>query len=188
MTAEYEIPEMVCPVCREKYNRASLVTNEGRREPKPGDVSICLYCGSWLEFLPQGKMQALTPEKQAAFEAEVKAEMEEIKARWQAFKTEQEYVKQIVTMADRAAEWRKKNPDREAKVQFNFPRTIFMIQPISEALATNIVSANEAGLELIKNLWGWEDSKEPTVFMVRMALEAPTRAGPIILGDRPDAP
>ena len=82
-----------------------------------------------------------------------------------------EYHEQVMTMADLARDWREKNPDREARVQFNFPKEIFLITPISNAVQNRFVVTNDAGLELIKALGEYGQSGEPTAFMVRLALE-----------------
>lgn len=82
------------------------------------------------------------------------------------------YGEQLEKMADNARAWRAANPEREVKVQFNYPPGVVVIQSISEAVKKSTVSANEAGLELLKALWPWDDRSEPTVLMVRVVLEA----------------
>lgn len=80
------------------------------------------------------------------------------------------YLRQIQRMAQKAMAWRKANPTKEALVQFNYPEKVMLIAPISAALKQRLVSTNEAGLELVKALGPW-DKTEPSVFMVRLALE-----------------
>jgi hypothetical protein len=74
-------------------------------------------------------------------------------------------------MAERAKAWRAANPNRTAKVQFNFPPGVCVIAAISLAVERGFVSTDEAGLELVKELWPWGDRSEPTVLMVRVVLE-----------------
>lgn len=81
------------------------------------------------------------------------------------------YFEQIQAMHEKALEWRKANPTREVLIQFNFPPKTFLACPISSAIEHNFVSANEAGLELIKSLAPWDCRREPTVMMVKVAVE-----------------
>ena len=84
---------------------------------------------------------------------------------------QQEYVDQIREMGRRAKAWKEKNPHRVAQVQFNYSRKIFLVAPISEAVKEHIVSCNEAGLEMVKAMWPWDVKSEPTVTMIKIALE-----------------
>lgn len=84
-----------------------------------------------------------------------------------------EYAEQLMQMAENGHRWRLANPDREARVVFNYPTSVALIAPIREAIDKNFVSVNEAGLELVKALWPWDGDTEPTVLMVRAALEIP---------------
>lgn len=88
--------------------------------------------------------------------------------------THEGYVEQIRQMALNKADWLKRNPAREVLVQFNHPPHVAIIITISEAVAKGFVSTNEAGLELLKALWDWDADSEPTVTMVRIAMEAGT--------------
>jgi hypothetical protein len=85
--------------------------------------------------------------------------------------TPDEWEQQVQTMMDRAVEWSNNNPDKVAKVQFNYPPTIAVIAAISDAIDQKFVSCNDAGLEMIKAMWPWGDEREPTVIMVKIALE-----------------
>lgn len=83
----------------------------------------------------------------------------------------EQYARQIEGMNAKFQEWRTANPGRDLKVQFNFPRNVMLVQPISDALRMGTVTANEAGVEAIKAMHPWGGLTEPTVFMVRVALE-----------------
>jgi hypothetical protein len=39
-----------CPACGEELDGATEVTNDGRAVPRPGDLSMCWYCGAILTF------------------------------------------------------------------------------------------------------------------------------------------
>jgi hypothetical protein len=84
---------------------------------------------------------------------------------------QKQYADQITEMARRAKAWKEENPGKVVRVQFNYSRRIFMIAPISEAVKDHFVSCNEAGLEMVKAMWPWDDLHEPTVTMVKVALE-----------------
>jgi hypothetical protein len=86
----------------------------------------------------------------------------------------QAYAQQCEAMAENARRWREANPNRETVVQFNRPPKVLIIGTISDAVKHHFVTANEAGLELIKALWPWGGRDEPTVLMVRVVLEHET--------------
>lgn len=47
----HEHPARNCPGCDYRMNVSTCVTpGHEIAEPKPGDLSICLNCGMWLEF------------------------------------------------------------------------------------------------------------------------------------------
>lgn len=85
--------------------------------------------------------------------------------------TGEKHAQQTAQMALSARRWRNNNPNRKAEIQFNFPPKVLVIGVISDALKAGLVSANEAGLELLKAMWPWGGPDEPTVLMVRIALE-----------------
>lgn len=82
-----------------------------------------------------------------------------------------QYADQLDKMFENARRWRASNPTARAQVQFNFPESVAIIAPISEALRTKIVSANAEGLDLLKALWPWDVATEATVLMCRAVLE-----------------
>jgi hypothetical protein len=84
----------------------------------------------------------------------------------------EQYAVQMAKMKAAADAWRKAHPTDEVLVQFNFPREAYVIAPISDAFTAGVVTANAKGLELIKALWPWDDTYEPTVMMVRAILES----------------
>lgn len=45
------IKEQACPGCKAKLNATTLIgDDDGVRPPKPGDYSICAYCGIIIRF------------------------------------------------------------------------------------------------------------------------------------------
>jgi len=82
-----------------------------------------------------------------------------------------QYRAQIARMSQNARAWRLLHPGSVPQVQFNFTENVMMIMPISIAVEKHFVSCNAEGLEMIKAMWPWDDSKEPTVTMVKIAIE-----------------
>lgn len=85
--------------------------------------------------------------------------------------TLEDYNNQMQAMYENANRWRSENPYKTAMIQFNIPPKVFLCAPISTAIRDGFVSTNEAGLELVKALWPWDNQREPTVAMVRVVLE-----------------
>lgn len=80
--------------------------------------------------------------------------------------------KQMSQMGENSRKWRAENPDKEVKIQFNYPDKIAVIGAIGDAIKAGYVSTNEAGMELIN--WPMDDFRRaPTVIMVRAILEHP---------------
>lgn len=73
-----------CPTCGAGFDAASAVDGEDVA-PKPGDISVCLYCGEWLMFdddtLPTLKP---TEEEMKQASAALLVEAREMRARWNA--------------------------------------------------------------------------------------------------------
>ncbi len=82
-----------------------------------------------------------------------------------------EYEAQLKTMIDNAERWRNAYPEKIVLIQFNFPPQVAVIAPISDAVKAGVVTANDAGLELLKALWPWDAYDEPTVLMVQAVIE-----------------
>lgn len=45
-----------CPICRAHFDATSSPYNPGA-EPKPGDFSVCFYCGAVLRFGGGGRLR-----------------------------------------------------------------------------------------------------------------------------------
>lgn len=50
-----------CPSCGKELDAATSVEKEAR--PKPGDISICFYCGSINTFQEDLKLQQMGPQE-----------------------------------------------------------------------------------------------------------------------------
>ncbi len=57
---DYRVPESKCPFCFAELDRACNTDAEGG--PRPGDMSICLYCARILKFGPMTQLVLPTPE------------------------------------------------------------------------------------------------------------------------------
>jgi hypothetical protein len=48
------IPLGECPICAEKVDAASTISEPGIfAQPQPGDYIACIHCGGWLKFGPK---------------------------------------------------------------------------------------------------------------------------------------
>ncbi len=154
-----------CPTCGHSLDASTAITGQMDHAPQDGDFCICINCVEALE-MAGGKLVLVTEAREAELSAEDRQNL-----------TGMRYAMQVGIMAYNAKEWRRKNPGRTALVQFSSTERVAVIGPISDALAQHFVSTNEAGLELLKAMWPrWDsDSREPTVFMCKMALEGPPK-------------
>lgn len=82
------------------------------------------------------------------------------------------YVAAVESMVRNGKAWLAANPHKAPKIQFNFPPKVCLVAPIGLAYAMHLVTADEAGLELLQALAPWGGPEEPTVIMVRAVLEA----------------
>jgi|SRR5579885_2314751 len=55
------MPETLCPYCQHPLD--ACTPPFGLDSPSPGDLSICIQCGGFLEIAPDLKMQALEESK-----------------------------------------------------------------------------------------------------------------------------
>ena len=149
--------------------------------PGPGDFSVCVGCGEMLRYEPDLTLRRassseiltdLDAEGRSLIQKAQETIRELVKNRQRAL----DYKKQLQQMLANAKRWLADNPAAEVKVQFNFPGVAFVVAPISQALDKSLVSANEAGVQLIKAMWPWNIDSEPTVMMVRAVLDCHGKA------------
>lgn len=153
---------------------ASSIEGEAQ-SPEPGDLAICFECfallsyGEYLhlELADMTALRLIMPEVAQQMESMRDALVEAKKKR----DGRSEYEKRCDKMFENARNWRATNPGREVLIQYNYPPTVCIIQVISQAIKLKVVTANDAGLDLIKCLGPWDCADEPTVNMVRMVLE-----------------
>jgi hypothetical protein len=61
---KYRFEKLNCPVCSHKLDSATKMMSDGSvGGPAPGDVTVCLYCTSWLEFGPEAKSLEILEQK-----------------------------------------------------------------------------------------------------------------------------
>lgn len=59
------VPMSRCVVCRQKL-RASFsleLDQSTRTTPRPGDRTVCVYCGAWMAFDKHMRLRALTADE-----------------------------------------------------------------------------------------------------------------------------
>lgn len=54
---------ITCPACGELVDGVQAINDEENPLPKPGDVTICIYCGELLIFDEDGKERVPTEEE-----------------------------------------------------------------------------------------------------------------------------
>lgn len=162
-----------CHKCGHKWDTQTALDDKGN--PRDGDINVCIGCGEAFEFhggtvvkLSEEAFKALARENQA----KVRLAQAMIVGRNKAG-TPEGYNAQMKVMMYRARCWRWANPHKAVKIQFNVPSQVFVIQSIGEALKYHIVVTNGEGKDLIDYMISpFPDAAEPTVAMVRAALEA----------------
>lgn len=86
-----------CPSCHAKLDNASQMGGPAAAEPKEGDLTVCIYCGEWMQF--EENAESVRPLPQHIFQ-EIKDET------W--FKTANEAISRTMPNVNRAREIREK--------------------------------------------------------------------------------
>jgi hypothetical protein len=55
------MPECCCPYCGHKFDRVSGITEE--RQPRPGDLTLCIQCSLVMAFADDLRVRALNAEE-----------------------------------------------------------------------------------------------------------------------------
>jgi hypothetical protein len=58
-----KMPEVSCPVCQKKLDANTALNHSLDIAPKKGDLSICLYCSTYLTFEAPGVIRQLTDDE-----------------------------------------------------------------------------------------------------------------------------
>lgn len=76
----HRMPARRCPHCFKLLDASAALEAMGQdRAPEPGDITLCLGCGTALEFRPDG-FHILTLLEFAALPADTQAQLERAKA------------------------------------------------------------------------------------------------------------
>lgn len=79
--SSYRHATSYCPTCGSGFDSASPQGPD--EKPKPGDLSVCLYCGTWLVFDDAGLPVLIpTDEEMEQAEPELLAEANELRQLW----------------------------------------------------------------------------------------------------------
>lgn len=70
MIVATSLPPCPCPFCGYEMDAAS-----GKREPNPGDISICISCAQPLVFTQTMQLRAMTPAEWGALDLPNKTEL-----------------------------------------------------------------------------------------------------------------
>lgn len=63
LTDSGELPVSRCPRCNAEFSAATGMGDDNRRIPKPGDWSLCAYCGEFLRYTEGFQVRRATDEE-----------------------------------------------------------------------------------------------------------------------------
>jgi hypothetical protein len=87
-------------------------------------------------------------------------------------KIDKEYFDKIRALSRKARQFLQENPESDAKVQFNFPHDVMVIGVMSDAKTAKFISYNDDGKRMLEAMGAFKEGQDqPTVFMVRAAIE-----------------
>lgn len=52
----FKVPVQACPMCKAPLDGAIKTIGDGNHPPRQGDISMCIHCGSLLEFASNGAL------------------------------------------------------------------------------------------------------------------------------------
>ena len=77
--------ETECPVCERKLDGATAIDRDAT--PKPRDITVCAYCGSFLTYRDNMSLRLLTELEIYGLDAHAKAVMIELRKRLQKIRS-----------------------------------------------------------------------------------------------------
>jgi hypothetical protein len=83
MSRGYRHRVSICPGCGHRLNASSDPKDRGM--PRPGDLSLCIDCGTILRFDWQLRLKVVTPEEIEKLPKRTALELLEQKDRWLAY-------------------------------------------------------------------------------------------------------
>lgn len=83
-----------------------------------------------------------------------------------------DYYEGIAKASRLARAWMEANPEKDAKVQFNYPHGVFLSAVPQDAIEHHFVTVNEHGRELLEAMGAFSEEKDsPSISMLRFAIE-----------------
>jgi hypothetical protein len=61
MTDHYDMPQQSCPVCSYRFDAATLIEGDG--PPEPENLTLCIKCGSVLQWDYAMRLRKLTAQE-----------------------------------------------------------------------------------------------------------------------------
>lgn len=80
ITRNPDMPADRCPGCAHPFNDATHVAGDAK--PSPGDLSMCWYCGAFLEFNPDLTTRLLTLEDIGSLPDDVRISLQKVRRLW----------------------------------------------------------------------------------------------------------
>jgi len=75
MDKDFVVPAVGCPVCGKQLDRARAISTRG---PKPGDLSLCIYCTAVLRFNNDLTLRECTDEEFKGFPEDQQKFLEDV--------------------------------------------------------------------------------------------------------------
>ena len=72
---DHKTPSCPCPACHTVMNGAAGVTTD--ESPSPGDITICIECGSILKFGPDFQLELTTDDEVAGLDKDLREAVRE---------------------------------------------------------------------------------------------------------------
>jgi hypothetical protein len=70
----FKVPDQKCPTCGTKLSAATAVKHDD--SPKPGSLTVCIECGTVLEFSESMELRVMTPEQVAELAPEMRQQLQ----------------------------------------------------------------------------------------------------------------
>jgi len=76
------VPTALCPHCGYGFDRASVAEGE-KKEPRPGDISMCISCGGFLVFTDDIRVRKIEERDWQELDAEAMATLLNMSLAWE---------------------------------------------------------------------------------------------------------
>lgn len=82
ITQHHDMPKDRCPVCAHPFDDATDAFGNAR--PKPGDLSLCIQCGSFLEFRFDLTVRELSLQAVSELPDSTRIQLQRVRRAWES--------------------------------------------------------------------------------------------------------